>query len=89
MALKITPSNTDDRAPLPDMVAGLEGKLLADKGYISKKLFAQFWDQGLHLITGIRRNMKNYLMPIGNKALFRSRFIVKTLFDKLKRFQFM
>jgi hypothetical protein len=37
MAIKITPGNTDDRAPLPDMVRGLEGKLLADKGCISEK----------------------------------------------------
>ena len=84
MAVKITPGNTDDRAPLEKMVAGLEGKLLADKGYISKKLFARLWDQGLHLITGIRRNMKNYLMPILDKVLLRKRFIVETLFDKLK-----
>ena len=84
MAVKITPGNIDDRAPLADMVAGLEGKLLADKGYISKKLFAELWDQGLHLITGIRRNMKNYLMPIWDKALLRKRFVVETLFDKLK-----
>ena len=65
-------------------VAGLEGKRLVDKGYISKKLFAKLWDQGLHLITGIRRNMKNYLMPILDKLLLRKRFIVETLFDKLK-----
>ena len=84
MAMKITPGNTDDRAPLEDMVAGLEGKLLADKGYISKKLFARLWTQGLHLITGIRRNMRNYLMPIMDKLLLRKRFIVETLFDKLK-----
>ena len=84
MALKITPGNTDDRAPLTEMVAGLEGKLLADKGYISKKLFAELWDQGLHLITGIRRNMKNYLMQIWDKVLLRKRFVIETLFDKLK-----
>lgn len=84
MAVKITPGNTDDRVPLVDMVAGLEGKLLADKGYISKKLFAELWHQGLHLITGIRRNMKNYLMPIWDKVLLRKRFVVETLFDKLK-----
>lgn len=84
MAIKITPGNTDDRAPLAKMVVGLEGKLLADKGYISQKLFAELWGQGLHLITGIRRNMKNYLMPILDKALLRKRFIVETLFDKLK-----
>ena len=84
MAMKITPGNTDDRAPLEEMVAGLEGKLLVDRGYISKKLFASLWKQGLHLITGIRKNMKNYLMPILDKLLLRRRFIVKTLFDKLK-----
>ena len=84
MAIKITPGNTDDRAPLEDMVADLEGKVLADKGYISKKLFARLWGKGLHLITGIRRNMKNYLMPILDKLLLRKRFIVETLFDKLK-----
>jgi len=38
MAIKITPANTDDRAPLEAMVDGLQGKLLGDKGYISKEL---------------------------------------------------
>ena len=33
IAVKITPGNLDDRAPLADMMVGLEGKLLADKGY--------------------------------------------------------
>ena len=31
----------DDRAPLERMVAGLKGKLLGDKGYISRDLFAR------------------------------------------------
>lgn len=84
MAVKITPGNTDDRVPLKSMVGGLEGKLLADKGYISNKLFAELWQQGLHLITGIRRNMRNHLMPLIDKRLLRKRFIVETLLDKLK-----
>ncbi len=84
MAVRITPGNVDDRAPLGQMVAGLKGKLLADKGYISKDLFARLWAKGLHLITGIRKNMKNHLMPILDKLLLRNRFIIETLFDKLK-----
>lgn len=84
MAIKITPGNTDDRAPLPDMVRGLEGKLLADKGCISEKLFVEFWNKDLHLSSGIHRNMRNYLMQIYDKVLLRKRFIVETLFDKLK-----
>ena len=92
MAVKITPGSdedqktawgavfpkTDDRAPLEGMVAGLKGKLLGDKGNISKKLFAQLWGQRLHLITGIRRSMRNHFTPVFDKLLLRSRFIVET-----------
>ncbi len=84
MAVKITPGNTDDRAVLDAMTGGLKGKLFADKGYISKKLFEALWQRGLHLITGIRRNMKNYLMPMLDKLMLRRRFIVETVFDTLK-----
>ena len=84
MAVKITPGNVDDRAPLAEMTRNLHGKILADKGYISQKLFAELWQRGLHLIVGIRKNMKNYLMPMFDKLLLRKRFIVETLFDKLK-----
>lgn len=84
MAVKITAGNTDDRKPFEAMVAELEGKMFADKGYISKALFRRLWQRGLHLITGIRRNMKNYLLPLLDKILLRKRFIIETLFDKLK-----
>ncbi len=84
MAVKITAGNTDDRKPFEAMVAELDGKMFADKGYISKALFRRLWQRGLHLITGIRRNMKNYLLPLLDKILLRKRFIIETLFDKLK-----
>ena len=42
MAIKITPGNVDDRAPLEEMIEGLEGKLVADKGYISKNSSRDF-----------------------------------------------
>ncbi len=84
MAVRITPGNTDDRAVLDAMTAGLKGKLFADKGYISNKLFARLWQKGLHLIHGIRRNMKNHLMPMIDKLMLRKRFIVETVFDNLK-----
>jgi len=34
--------------------------------------------------VGIRKNMKNHLMPMLDKLLLRKRFYVATLFDKLK-----
>ena len=84
MAVKITPGNVDDRTVLAEMTRNLQGKILADKGYISKDLFQRLWKRGLHLIVGIRKNMKNHLMPILDKLLLRKRFIIETLFDKLK-----
>lgn len=84
MACKITPGNIDDRAVLDQLTKSLKGKLYADKGYISQKLFQSLWNRGLQLITGIRKNMKNYLMPMLDKILLRKRFIVETVFDNLK-----
>lgn len=84
IALRITPGNTDDRAMLDAMTAGLKGKILADKGYISAEIFRTLWKRGLHLITGIRKNMKNYLMPMIDKLLLRKRFLIETIFDALK-----
>ena len=84
VAVKITPGNIDDRAPLLDMTAGLGGILLADKGYISKDKFTELWKKGLRILVGIRKNMKNYLMPIYDKILLRKRFIIETVFGLLK-----
>jgi hypothetical protein len=84
MAVKITPGNKDDRAALAEMIKDFQGKCYADKGYIGKDIFAKLWANGLHLITGIRSNMKNYLMPFIDKMLLRKRFLVETIFGILK-----
>ena len=59
MALKITPGNTADSTVLDEITRHLAGKLYADKGYIGHELFHTLWQRGLHLITSIRRNMRN------------------------------
>src|SRR4051812_25770793 len=60
----------------------LAGKLYADKGYIGQGLFKTLWQRGLHLITGIRRNMRNYLMPLADKIMLRKRFVIETVLDR-------
>jgi hypothetical protein len=84
MALKITPGNTADSTGLDAIAKHLSGKLYADKGYISRELFNTRWQRGLHLITGIRRNMQNYLMPLADKLMLRKRFVIETVLDILK-----
>ena len=88
MAFRITDGSRDDRKPLEDMTAALQGKIFADQGYVSKSLLGslleRLWQRGLHLVTSIRRNMKNDLIPMLDKALVPKRFIIETLFDQLK-----
>ena len=80
----LTPGNVDDRKPVPHMTRPLWGKLFGDKGYISKALFNELFKRGLQLITGIRKNMQNRLMPMMDKILLRKRAIIETINDQLK-----
>lgn len=84
VAVKITPGNVDERTVLDEMTRHLQGNIFADKGFISGTLFKQLYQRGLKLITGIRSNMKNYLMSLGEKILLRKRFLIETIFDILK-----
>ena len=84
LAARLTPGNVDDRTPVPELVGHLTGKLFGDKGYISAKLFSQLWDQGLQLVTSIRRNMKNRLQDVVDRILLRKRSLIETINDQLK-----
>ena len=84
LAFQVTPANTDDRQPVPKLTQGLTGKLFGDKGYLSKKLFETLMEQGLQLITRVKRNMKNQLMPLEDKILLRKRALIETVNDQLK-----
>jgi Transposase DDE domain len=84
MALRITPGNTADSTVLDEVTQHLAGRIYADKGYIGRELFSKLWQRGLHLITGIRRNMRNYLMPLADKLMLRKRFVIETVLEILK-----
>lgn len=45
------------------MARELGGRLVGDKGYISQQLFDQLFAQDLQLISTVRKNIKNQLMP--------------------------
>jgi hypothetical protein len=83
-ACKITPANVDDRTPVPEMTQNLWGKLFGDKGYISQKLFEELFSKGLQLITGIKGNMKNKLMPLFDKIVLRKRSMIESINNQIK-----
>ena len=89
LALAITPGNVDDRVPVPELVKSLFGKLFADKGYISQELFDKLFLDDVQLITHLRKNMKNRLVPLIDKLLLRKRSLIETVNDQLKNISVM
>ncbi len=84
LAFYLTPGNVGDRQPVPHMAKKLWGKLFGDRGYLSQALFEQLFRQGLQLITPLRKNMRNRLMPLMDKLLARKRSIIEAINDQLK-----
>jgi hypothetical protein len=84
LSLRLTPGNTDDRQPVPELVKGLFGKLFGDKGYISQTLFETLYDDGVQLVTRLKTNMKNRLVSMFDKIMLRKRAVIESVVDQLK-----
>lgn len=86
IAFVLTGANVDDKNPMVwDVLSKkIYGKLFADRGYISQKLFDRLFADGIQLVTGLRVNMKNKLMPFYDKMMLRKRLIIETINDMLK-----
>jgi Transposase DDE domain len=84
LGLTLTPGPGDDRRPVRKLVRQRWGKLFGDRGYLSQELFEHLWDQDLQLITKLKRNMKNKLMPVLDKLLLRKRALIECVNDQLK-----
>ena len=86
LSFMFTPADVDDREPLKSMgfVKEVYGKLVGDKGYISKELFEELFVDGIQLITKVKNNMKNCLMSVSDKILIRKRAVIESVNDELK-----
>lgn len=85
----LTPGNVPDnnQIMMVRLTKRLSGKLYGDRGYVSHELFLALLQKGIHLVTGIRRNMKSYLLPLWDKLMLRKRSIIETINDQLKNTQ--
>ena len=83
----LTRGNVDDRDEkvFNRLSDNIIGKLYADKGYISQTLFDKLFSNDIHIVTGLRSNMKNKLMPLYDKIMLRKRSVIETINDELKK----
>ena len=84
LAVYLTAANRHELKALPKLVKRLFGKLFGDMAYLSQSMFQQLMEQGIHLITKVKSNMKNQLMVMSDKLLLRKRSIIETINDQLK-----
>lgn len=71
-------------AKMVRLFSKLKGWAFADKVFFNQKAVEQLLTQGLHLVTGIRQNMKNKLMLMEQKLLLKKRGIIESVNDILK-----
>ncbi len=84
LAVYLTAANRHELKALPKLVKRLFGKLFGDMAYLSQSMFEQLMQQGVHLITKLKSNMKNKLIVMSDKLLLRKRSIIETINDQLK-----
>ena len=82
----LTAANVDDRDGRVWSVftRHLYGKVFADRGYIKKELFESLFDRGIHLVHGLKSNMKNRLMPMWDRLMLRKRYVIECVNELLK-----
>jgi len=83
----ITPGNiVDNNATIIEkMTENIYGKIYGDKGYLlNEKMFKKLYSRGVHIVTKIRKNMKNIPMDIGDKIMLRKRGVIESVGAILK-----
>lgn len=87
IAFRLTKGNAADNNEdiLLALCKQLFGKLYGDRGYLVKEsVFEKLFYSGVHLVTKIRKNMKNKLMSIYDKIMLRKRSVIECVNDSLK-----
>ena len=80
----LTKGNIDDRKVLDKLLLNLKGIVAGDKGYLSKEKAAKFAEQGLLLITKVKKNMKEKVRTNFEKFFLSKRGIIETVIEQLK-----
>ena len=80
-AIRLKSQKSERKSPFGGWISSV---FSTDKGYISQKLFDFLFEDGIQLVTGLRVNMKNKLMPFCDRMMLRKRYIIETINYMLK-----
>ena len=82
----LTSGNVDDRNEevIEKLTKEIFGKLFADRGYISAKIFEKLYERNITLVTRLKKNMKNKLANYYDMVMLRKRSVIESVNDFLK-----
>ncbi len=80
---KLSLGTGDERKVLEEMWNNIFGMIIADAGYVSKKLEKKAFDSGKIFLSGVRANMKK-IMTETEHQLLKPRQLVETVYSVLK-----
>lgn len=87
--IALTAANGSEREALWEVVPGIRGLLIGDKGYLSQALKQELHGFGIELETALRCNMPETRHPNQVKLLQRMRRLIETVIGQLvERFHF-
>jgi hypothetical protein len=86
VAVKLTPGNVHDGAPVEQRTQNLTGKLFGDKGYLGKQRAAALLKRGLVLLAKVRKNMKALPLTLIDRLLLNARNMAETIIGHIKAF---
>jgi hypothetical protein len=76
-------ANIDEREALPELLPGIQGLLIGDKGYISSALHQNLLNEGVNLQTSLRKNMHDGRPQKYVSKLMSVRRLVETVIGQL------
>jgi len=84
---EITKGNVADNNSklIKKIMKRIHGKIYGDKGYLlNPELFESLYNQGVHVVTKIKKNMKNKLMVMQDKLMLKKRGVIESVGAILK-----
>lgn len=86
LSFYLTKGNVDDRdyQVMSTLTSEIFGKLFGDRGYISKALSELLFNDGIQLITKVKKNMKKQNLSSEDQILLRKRALIESVNDELK-----
>lgn len=88
-SLMITPANVEEHRPVEELVQGMRGLLIGDKGFISKHLRERLLRMNIDLQTPLKKNMKDERGPRFLAKIKGIRRLIETVIGQLdERFNF-